>query len=38
MILLNVYFKRFLLNRKGLSDGKVVPITKKAYGSAVRFW
>ena len=29
MILLYIHFKRFLLNRKGLSDGKVVSLTKK---------
>ena len=29
--------KRFFLNLKGLSDASVVSLTKKEYGSAVRF-
>ena len=41
MILLNVilkiYSKRLFLNLKGLSDDKVVSITKKEYDSAVHF-
>ena len=36
--LLYIYFKRFFLNRKGLSDGKVVSLTKKEYGSALHFF
>ena len=31
------YLKRFFLNLKGLSDGKVVSLTKKEYGCAVHF-
>ena len=30
--------KRFFLKRKGLSDAKVVTITKKEYGFAVHFF
>ena len=36
--LLTCYFKRFFLNLKGLSDGKVVSLTKTEYGSAVLFY
>ena len=32
-----IYFKRLFLNLKGLSDGKVVSLTKKKYSSAVHF-
>ena len=35
--LLHVYHKRFFLNLKGLSDGKIVSLTKNEYGSAVHF-
>ena len=35
--LLYIYLKRFFLNLNGLSDGKVVSLTKKEYGSAVYF-
>ena len=35
MILLYIYFKRFFLDLKGLSNGKVVSLTKKEYGSVV---
>ena len=35
--LLYIYFKRFFLNLKGLSDGKFVSLTKKEYGSALHF-
>ena len=38
MILLYIYFKRFALNLKGLSDGKVVSLTKKEYGSTGYFY
>ena len=38
MILLYIHFKRFFLNRKGLSDGKVASSTKKEYGSAAHFY
>ena len=31
------YPTRFFLNLKGLSDGKVVSVTKKEYGSLVDF-
>ena len=37
MILLYIYSKRLFLNLKGLSDSKIVPLTKKEYGSAVHF-
>ena len=37
MILLYIYFKRFFLNLKGLSDGKTVSLTKKEYDSGVNF-
>ena len=33
-----VYSQRFSLNLKGLSDGKVVSLTKKEYGSTVIFY
>ena len=36
-VILKIYFKRFFLSLKGLSDGKVVSLTKKEYGSAVKF-
>ena len=32
------YPKRFFLNFQRLSDGKVVSLTKKEYGSAVYFF
>ena len=37
MILLYIYFRRFCLNLKRLSDASVVSLTKKEYGSAVHF-
>ena len=37
MILLYIYVKIFFLNLKGLSDGKVVLLTQKEYGSEVHF-
>ena len=37
MILLYIYFKKFFLNLTGLSDGKVVSLSRKEYGSAVHF-
>ena len=37
MIFIIYYPKRFFLNLKGLSDGKVVSLTKKEYGSLVDF-
>ena len=37
MIFIIYYPKRFFLNFKGLSDGKVVSLTKKEYGSLVYF-
>ena len=37
MINFNIVSKRFFLKRKELSDGKVVSITKKDYGSTVDF-
>ena len=39
MLILNFLSKRFFLNLKGLSDGKVVSLTltKKEYDSAVHF-
>ena len=37
MLFLKIYSKRFFLKLKGLSDGKVVPLTKKEYFSAVHF-
>ena len=36
-VILRIYSKRFFLNLEGLSDGKVVSLTKKEYGSAVHF-
>ena len=36
-VISKTFSKRFLLNLKGLSDGKVVSLTKKQYGSAVHF-
>ena len=36
MILLFIYFKRFFLNLKRLSDASVKSLTKKENGSAVR--
>ena len=41
MILLYIYLKRFFLDLKVLSDGKVVTLTekkKKENGSTVNFW
>ena len=38
MILLYIYFKRFFLNVKELSDGKVVSLTKKEHFPAVNFF
>ena len=38
MMLLYIYFKRFILNLKELSDSKVVLLTKKEYDSAVHFY
>ena len=38
MIFVIYYPKRFFLNLKGSSDGKVVSVTKKEYGSAVHFF
>ena len=35
--ILYIYFKRFWLSLKGLSDGEVVSSTKKEYGSEVYF-
>ena len=37
MIFIICYPKRFFLNLKGLSDGNVVSLTKKEYGSLVDF-
>ena len=37
MILLYIYFKRFSLNLKELSNGKVVSLTKKEHCSAGHF-
>ena len=37
MIFIIYYPKRFFLNLKGSSDGNVVSLTKKEYGSAVHF-
>ena len=37
MVFYIYYSKRFFLNLKGLSDGNVVSLTKKEYGSAVYF-
>ena len=34
-VILKLYSKRLFLNLKGSSDGKVVSLTKKEYGSAV---
>ena len=36
MIILYIYFKRFFLNLNGLSDGKVVLLTKKEYGHLMK--
>ena len=33
-VILKIYSKRFFLNLKGLSDNKVVSVTKNEYGSA----
>ena len=38
IILLYIYLKIFFLNLKGLSDGRVVSLTKKEHGSAVNFF
>ena len=37
MALLYIYLKRFFLNFIGLSDGKLVSLTKKEHDSAVHF-
>ena len=37
MIRFYILFERFSLNRKKLSDAKVVSITKEKYGFAVHF-
>ena len=37
-VILKIYFKKFFLNLKGLSDGKIVSITIKEYGSTERIW
>ena len=37
MLFQKIYSKRFLLKLNGLSDGKVVSLTKKEYGSEVHF-
>ena len=37
MILLYIYCKMFCVNLKGVSDGKVVSLTKKLYGSELHF-
>ena len=38
MVLLYIYYlKRFSLNLKASSDGRVVSLTKKEYGSLVYF-
>ena len=37
MIFIIYYLKRFFLNLKGLSDGNVVLLTEKEYGSLVHF-
>ena len=37
MINFYIVYKRFLLKRKELSDGRVVSINKKEYGFAVDF-
>ena len=34
----HIHFKRFFLNLKRLSNGKVVLLTKKEYGSAAYFY
>ena len=34
-VILKIYSRRFFLNLEGLSDGKVVSITKNEYGFAV---
>ena len=38
MIFIIYYLKRFFLNLKRLSDGNVVSLTKKGYGSLVHFF
>ena len=38
MVLSYIYFKRIFQNLKGLSDRKVVSLTKKEYDSAVWFF
>ena len=37
MICFYIFFKKFFLKRKGLSDARVQSITKKRYGFAVHF-
>ena len=37
MIFIMYYPKRFFLNLKGSSDGRVVSLNKKEYGSVVHF-
>ena len=37
MIFITYYLKRFFLNLKGSSEGDVVSLTTKEYGSAVHF-
>ena len=37
MIFIIYYPKRFFLNLKGSSDGKIVSLTKKEYGSLADF-
>ena len=37
IFILKIYFKRFFLNIKGLSDGKGVSLTKREYGFAAYF-
>ena len=38
IVILKIYSNRFFKNLKGLSDGKVVSLTKKEYGFAVYFF
>ena len=38
MIILYTYFKKLFLNLKGFSNGKVVSLTKKEYGSTGYFY
>ena len=37
MISFYIFSKRFFLKREGISDERVVPITKKLYSFAVKF-